>query len=394
MKKMITDFDLNGKKVIIRCDFNVPLKDGVIDDDTRIKASLKTINYAISSNAKVILLSHLGRIKSEGDKKKNTLLPVAKRLSELLDRKVLFVNETRGSVLEESINKMNDKDVILLENTRYEDYPLKKESNCDIELSKYWASLGDVFINDAFGSCHRSCASIVGIAKYLPSGIGFLIEKEIKMLGATLNDPKRPYVVIMGGAKMNDKIKVIDKLIKKCDYLLLGGGIANTFLTAIGYDLKSSIYDSESIEHAKNLMSKYKNKIVLPVDGYASNEYADNLEVKYYDLKNVFNDEMILDIGPKTIELFKKYINKSKTVFLNGPVGVSEFKNFEYGTKSLLDILKNSGASVIVGGGDSASAAIRFGYKDSFLHISTGGGASLEYIEGKVLPGIDAIENK
>lgn len=394
MKKMITDFDLDGKKVIIRCDFNVPIKDGIISDDNRIKESLKTINYALDNNAKVILLSHLGRIKSEDDKSKNTLLPVAKRLGELLNKKVLFINETRGSVLTNAVSNTKAKDVILIENTRYEDYPDKKESNCDDALSKYWASLGDIFINDAFGSCHRSCASIVGIAKYLPSGIGFLIEKEIRMLGNTLDSPKRPYVVIMGGAKMNDKIKVIDKLIEKCDYLLLGGGIANTFLTAKGYDLKKSIYDEQSIEHAKSLMDKYKDKIVLPVDGYASEEYEDNLEVKYYDLKHVEDNMMILDIGPETISLFSKYIKNCKTVFLNGPVGVSEFKSFEYGTKSLLEMLKESSADVIVGGGDSAAAAIKFGYKDDFCHISTGGGASLEYLEGKDLPGIEAIENK
>ena len=394
MKKMITDFDLDGKKVIIRCDFNVPIKDGKITDDNRIKESLKTINYAIDNNAKVILLSHLGRIKTEEDKSKNSLLPVAKRLGELIGKKVLFINETRGNVLEEAVLNMNKKDVLLIENTRYEDYPSKKESNCDDELSKYWASLGDIFINDAFGSCHRACASIVGIAKYLPSGIGFLIEREIKMLGNTLDNPKRPYVVIMGGAKMNDKIKVIDKLIEKCDYLLLGGGIANTFLTAKGYDLKKSLYDEESLLHAKDLTGKYKDKIVLPVDGYASEKYEDNLEVKYYDLKKVDDGMMILDIGPETIKLFSKYINNCKTIFLNGPVGVSEFNSFEYGTNALLKILKESGADVIVGGGDSAAAARKFGYKDAFCHISTGGGASLEYIEGKKLPGIEAIDNK
>ncbi len=394
MKKTIEDFNLDNKRVIIRCDFNVPINNGKITDDNRIKESLETINYAISNNAKVILLSHLGRVKGKDDMVKNTLLPVAERLSELLGKRVVFVNETRGSVLLDTISKMKAKDVVLIENTRFEDYPDKKESNCDLELSKYWASLGDIFINDAFGSCHRSCASIVGIAKFLPSGIGFLIQKEIKMLGNTLNHPKRPYVVIMGGAKMNDKIKVIDKLIKKCDYLLLGGGIANTFLVAKGYDLKKSVYDEESIEYAKKLINIYDDKIILPVDGYASKEYADNLKVNYYDLKQVSDGMMVLDIGPNTISLFSKYIKNCKTVFLNGPVGVSEFKSFEYGTKALLKMLKEADADVIIGGGDSAAAAIKFGYKTAFCHISTGGGASLEFIEGKELPGIVAISDK
>ena len=394
MKKTIEDFDLSGKKVIIRCDFNVPMKDGKILDDNRIKESLKTINYAIDKDAKVIILSHLGRIKDINDKKNNDLFPVAERLSKLLGKEVKFINETRGTVLENSINIMKNKDVILVQNTRYEDYPDKKESNNDEKLGKYWASLGDIFINDAFGTCHRAHASNVGIASNLPSGIGFLVEKEINMLGDRLTNPKRPYVVIAGGAKMNDKIKVLDNLINKADYVLLGGGIANTFLVAKGYDLKKSIYDEESVEHAKELIEKYQDKIVLPLDGYGSNNYQDKLEVKYNLVDNVDNDLMILDIGPKTIELFSNYINGAKTVFWNGPVGVSEFSNFEYGTKSICKLLNESGASVIVGGGDSAASAIKFGYRNKFDHISTGGGASLEFIEGKNLPGISVIQDK
>ena len=251
MKKTIEDYDLNNKKVIIRCDLNVPMKDGIILDDNRIIESIKTIKYAVDNNAKVILLSHLGRIKTEEDKKNNTLRPVAKRLSEALGIDVKFISETRGKVLENAVNNMKEKDVILLENTRFEDVPGKKESTNDSDLGKYWASLGDIFINDAFGTSHRAHASNVGIAKNLPSGIGFLIKKELDMLGGLLNNPSRPYTVILGGAKMNDKIKVIDKLIEKADYMLLGGGIANTFLTAKGYDLKASIYDEESLNHAK-----------------------------------------------------------------------------------------------------------------------------------------------
>lgn len=394
MKKIITDFNLLGKKVIIRCDFNVPIENGIILDDNRIKESLATIKYALDNNAKVILLSHLGRIKKEEDKLINDLRPVADRLSELLNQKVMFVNETRGNVLEDSINNMEERDILLMQNTRYEDFPDNKESSNDEELGKYWASLGDIFINDAFGTAHRVHASNVGIASNLPSGIGFLVQKELDMLGNLLDNPKRPYVAIMGGAKMKDKIKVMDKLIEKADYILLGGGIANTFLVAKGIDVKSSVYDEESVEHAKMLMSRYEDKIVLPLDGYGSTEYKDGLEVYYSDVNNIKDGVMVLDLGPKTLELFKKYLTNCKTVFWNGPIGVNYFKNFEYGTKTLCEILKNTSAKVVVGGGDSSAAVISLGYKDSFTHISTGGGASLEFIEGKELPGIKSIDNK
>lgn len=394
MKKSIRDFDLNNKRVIIRCDLNVPIKDGVILDDNRIKESLKTINYAILKNAKVIILSHLGRVKTKEDMKDKSLKVVAERLSKLLGKNVTFVNETRGTVLENEVAKMKPGEVILVENTRFEDYPDKKESSNDLELGKYWASLGDIFINDAFGTCHRAHASNVGIASNLESGIGFLVEKEIKSLSNICKSPKRPYTVIMGGAKMNDKIKVMDRLIDKADYMLLGGGIANTFLKALGFDLKLSIYDEESVKYCQKLLKKYSDKIILPVDGYSTPKYQDGLEVKYSNIDDIPDNMMVLDIGPKTIDLFKEYINKSRTVFWNGPVGVSEFSNFEYGTKSLCEVLKDSNAKVVIGGGDSASAAIRFGFKDSFSHISTGGGASLEFVEGKTLPGIEIIDER
>lgn len=394
MKKTIKDVNIDNKTLIIRCDFNVPIKDGKILDDNRIVMSLKTINYALDHNCKIVLLSHLGRIKSEDDKKNNSLYIVSKRLEELLNKKVEFIDETRGDVLTNSVKNMKEKNIILVQNTRYEDYPDKLESGCDDKLGRYWASLGDIFINDAFGTCHRKHASNVGISKYIPSAVGFLVEKELYELSNTLSNPKRPYVVIMGGAKVNDKIKVIDKLIKKCDYLLVGGGIANTFLKSMGYDLKKSIYDDTSLDYCKNLLEEYKDKIILPVDGYSSTEYKDNLEVKYSMLNEVPENCMVLDIGPLSIELFSKCIKDAKTVFYNGPVGVSEFKNFEYGTKNLLELLNKSNADVIIGGGDSAAAAIRFGYKDKFKHISTGGGASLELIEGKKLPAIEAIDDK
>ena len=394
MKKTIEDFNLENKRVIIRCDLNVPIKDGVILDDNRIKMSLKTIKYAIDNNAKVILLSHLGRIKTLADKEKNSLYPISVRLSKLLGQEVIFINETQGSVVENKISNMKPKDVILLENTRYEDLYDKKESTCNPTLSDYWASLGDIFINDAFGVSHRCHASNVGIAKKLPSGIGFLVKSEMDALNNILDDIKRPYTVILGGAKMNDKIKVINTLIKKADYLLLGGGIANTFLTAKGYDLKNSVYDTDSINDALELLKEYKDKIILPTDFYEYIKYCDSKDKKYCKLNSVSNDNMVLDIGPNTVKLFSKYIKESNTIFFNGPVGVFEFDNFSYGTKKILEEMKCSKAKVIVGGGDSASAAIKFGFKDSFFHISTGGGASLEYISGNNMPGIDIIDDK
>lgn len=392
MIKSIEDINIDNKTLIIRCDLNVPLKDNKITDDNRIKMSLKTINYAIDHNCKVIILSHLGRVKTLEDKKTYSLLPVCKRLEELLSRTVTFVNETRGSVLEETVKNMKNKDIVLVENTRFEDLDNQKESKCDMELGRYWASFGDIFINDAFGTCHRSHASNVGISSYLPSAVGFLVEKELRMLKQNLDNPKRPYVVIMGGAKVEDKIKVIDKLIKKADYLLVGGGIANTFKVAQGYDLKSSLYDKNSLDYCKNILSKYKDKVIIPVDGYYTSKYQDGLDTGYCMLDKVPDGMMVLDIGPKSIDLFEKYLRDANTIFWNGPVGVSEFKNFEYGTKELCEILSKTNASVIVGGGDSAAAAIRFGYKDKFTHISTGGGASLELIEKGTLPAIKAMD--
>lgn len=394
MKKTIRDLDIKNKRVIIRCDLNVPIKDDAILDDNRIKESLETINYALDNDAKVIILSHLGRVKTEEDKKGKSLLPVAQRLSELLNREVKFIKDTRSDYLTNEVNNMEPKDIILIENTRFEDVNGSLESKNNEELAKYWAGLGDIFINDAFGTLHRAHASNVGIASILPSAVGFLVEKELIMLDTCVNVEERPFVVIMGGAKVHDKINVIDSLIKKADYLIAGGGIANTFLKAKGYDLKKSLVDLESIDYCKDLLSKYSDKIILPVDGYSSTEYMDGLEVLYNDLDNIMDNQMVLDVGPKSIEKFKPILEKAKLVFLNGPLGVSEFKNFEYGTKELLKILNDIDSKIVIGGGDSAAAAIRFGYKNSFDHISTGGGASLELIEGKELPGIKVIENK
>ncbi len=385
--KSIEDFDLRDKKVIIRVDFNVPIKDGIINDDTRIRESLQTINYAINHQAKVILLSHLGRIKEESDLAKNTLLPVSKRLSELLGKEVVFINKTRGEEIQNAISNMQEGDVLLIENTRYEDLSGKKESGNDPELAKYWASLGDIFINDAFGTSHRAHASNVGIASILPSGIGFLIQKELDNIMPVITNPERPFTVIMGGSKVSDKIGVIENLINKCDYLLIGGGMAYTFLKASGKNIGKSLCEDEYLDYCKKLLSE-TDKIILPVDNVTSK----NIESDVCEIKEAFeNDDMGLDIGPKTIELFKGYIKKSQTIVWNGPVGMFEKEIYANGTKALAETFTKS-QTVIIGGGDTASAIINLGYSDNVTHISTGGGASLELLEGKVLPGIEVIE--
>lgn len=393
MKKTIEDFNLDNKRVLIRVDFNVPMKDGIITDDNRIKESLKTIKYAIDANAKVVLFSHLGRIKEEKDLEKNSLEPVAKRLSELLNKEVKFCNSTRGPILESMIENMLPKDVILVQNTRYEDLYGKLESSNDLELGKYWASLGDIFINDAFGTSHRAHASNVGIASNLPSGLGFLVEKEIKNLSIATEEDIHPYTVILGGAKVNDKIGVIENLAKKADYILIGGGMSYTFLKAIGKSIGKSLLDEESIGFCKEMLEKYSNKIVLPVDSVNAKSIEDK-NPRVSNIDNIKEDEIGLDIGEKTVELFKKYLEKSKLVVWNGTLGYSEVEAFKDGTIGVLEILKSLDAVKIIGGGDTAASVINFGYKDSMTHISTGGGASLEFLEGKKLPGIEAVEDK
>lgn len=394
MKKTIRDYDLNNKKVIIRCDFNVPMKDGKITDDNRIKESLETIKYAIDNNAKVILMSHLGRVKTEEDKKDKSLKAVSDRLSELLKRSVTFINVTRGEKLELAINNMKPQDVLLIENTRYEDVEGKKESGNDLELGKYWASLGDIFINDAFGTCHRAHASNVGIALHLPSGIGFLVEKELNILGNTLENPKRPFAVILGGSKVNDKIKVIENLVTKADYILIGGGMAFTFLKAKDIEIGKSILDEENIYFCKEIMSKYPDKIILPIDTVCSKKIDEDSSFQNKFITDLKTDDIGLDIGFNTVKLFCEYLSECKTVIWNGPVGMCEIKNYQEGTRKLCEFLSKLDSSVIIGGGDTAAAVISLGFKDSFTHISTGGGASLELMEGKILPGVDIINDK
>ena len=393
MKKSIRDFDLNNKRVLIRCDFNVPMKEGKITDDNRIVTSIPTIKYALDNNAKVILFSHLGRVKEEADLIKNNLQPVAVRLSELLGKEVKFIDKTRGEELEKAVREMNPRDVVLVQNTRYEDLDGKKESGNDPELAKYWASLGEIFINDAFGTLHRAHASNVGLASLLPTGVGFLVEKELTEL-AKLDNPERPFTLILGGSKVSDKIGVIENLVTKVDHILIGGGMAFTFLKAKGINTGKSVLDEESLEFAKKMVETYPEKIVLPVDVNAFKEFNNDAENHYVDVTSLQDDEMGLDIGPKTVELFASIINSSKTIFWNGPLGVYEFSKCTEGTKKVLEVLVSSSATVILGGGDIVAASGQLGYKDKVTHASTGGGATLEYMEGKVLPGIACIPEK
>ena len=385
--KTIKDLNIDGKKVIIRCDFNVPIKDGKILDDTRIKGALDTIKYCLDRDCKVILLSHLGRIKEEQDLKKNDLSPVAERLAELLKQDVLFSEETRGTDLEDTINSMEEGEVLLIQNTRYEDLDGKKESSNDPELGKYWASLGDVFINDAFGTIHRAHASNVGIATYLPSCVGLLVEKELTAL-KELNNPAHPFVVILGGAKVSDKIGVIENLVKKCDKILIGGGMAFTFLKAKGFDIGKSLLDEENIDFCKKIIEKYPEKIILPIDFAITNEYTN--DEKYRVKENIDSDEMGLDIGEKTIELFESVLKDASIVMWNGPLGVYEFSKYKKGTDEILKYLTDNNIKTILGGGDIVAAASSF--KNKIYHASTGGGATLEYLEGKKLPGLEIIK--
>ena len=394
VKKVVTDLDLKGKKVLVRADFNVPMKDGVITNDNRIQAALPTIQYVIEQGGKVILFSHLGKVKTEEDKAGKSLRPVAERLSELLGKDVTFVPETRGEKLESAIDGLNAGDVLVFENTRFEDIDGKKESKNDSELGKYWASLGDVFVNDAFGTAHRAHASNVGVASNLESAAGFLMDKEIKFIGGAVDEPKRPFVAILGGAKVSDKIGVIENLLSKADKVLIGGGMTYTFYAAKGIEIGKSLVEEDKIELARTLIEKGGDKLVLPIDSVTSPEFSNDTPTEVHD-GAVPADQMGLDIGPKTIELFTKELQGAKTVVWNGPMGVFEMSNFAQGTVGVCEAIANlTDATTIIGGGDSAAAAMQLGFADQFTHISTGGGASLEYLEGKELPGVASISDK
>lgn len=385
--------DLEGKKVIIRCDFNVPIKDGVIRDDNRIVESLPTIKLVRDKKAKIILMSHLGRVETVQDKSGKSLDVVAKRLEELLGQKIIFVNETRGKKLEDAINSLNNGDILLMENTRFEDVDGMKESKNDPELGLYWSKLADFYVNDAFGTAHRSHASNVGIASHLPSCFGLLVKKELDCLKKAIDNPDRPLTVIVGGSKVTDKIMVLENLVKKADYILIGGGMAYTFLKASGYDIGCSIVDDECLDFCQNILNQYGDKIVLPVDNIVSCSLdSEQCEVKM--IKDMNCPDMGLDIGPKTVSLFCQELKYAKRVIMNGPMGC--FENFKYadGTKAIYDFITLNHIKTLIGGGDSASSVNKLSDPDKFYHISTGGGATLEYLEGKELPGISVIYEK
>lgn len=395
VKKIVSDLDLKDKKVLVRADFNVPMKDGAITNDNRIVEALPTIKYIIEQGGKVILFSHLGKVKAEEDKAKLSLQPLATRLTELLGKDVKFVAETRGEALEAAIDALAPGDVLLFENTRFEDVDGKKESKNDPELGKYWASLGDVFVNDAFGTAHREHASNVGVATHLETAAGFLMEKEIKFIGGVVENPERPFVAILGGAKVSDKIGVIENLLKVADKVLIGGGMAYTFLKAQGKEIGQSLLEEDKIELAHDLLARGEGKIVLPVDAVVTKEFSNDGEICTVPVDEIPQDLQSLDIGPATIELFKKELEGAKTVVWNGPMGVFEMSNFAKGTIGVCEAIAHlEGATTIIGGGDSAAAAMDLGFADKFTHISTGGGASLEYLEGKELPGIKSISEK
>lgn len=393
-KKTIKDIDLKGKRVVVRCDFNVPLKDGKITDETRINAAMDTIKYLVENEAKVVLLSHLGRPKGEPNKE-FSLKPVADRLSEILNKEVLFPSSdvVVDGMVRETVSKMEPGQVALLENVRFR----KEETDNEVSFSKDLASLGEIFVQEAFGTSHRAHCSTAGIAEFLPTVSGFLIEKEVKFLGDALGNPNRPFVAIMGGAKVGDKIKVIENLLEKVDCLIIGGGMSFTFFKAMGYEIGTSILDSESVEIAGKLLETAKAKgveMLLPVDVVTADEFKNEAVTKVCKSDEIPVDMMGMDIGPETRELYGDKLASAKTVVWNGPMGVFEMSNFEAGTKFIAEKLASLDAVTIIGGGDSAAAVEQFGLGDKMSHISTGGGASLEFLEGKELPGISVIENK
>lgn len=394
-KKIVSDLDLKGKVVLERADFNVPIKDGEITNDNRIVQALPTIEYIIEQGGKLVLFSHLGKVKEESDKEGLSLKPVAENLSKKLGKEVIFVPETRGEKFETAIENLNEGDVLLVENTRFEDLDGKKESKNDPELGKYWASLGDVFVNDAFGTAHREHASNVGISTHLETAAGYLMEKEIKFIGGVVNDPQKPVVAILGGAKVSDKINVIKNLVNIADKILIGGGMAYTFIKAQGKEIGLSLLEEDKIDFAKDLLENNGDQIVLPVDCKIAKEFSNDAKITEVSINEIPSDQEAMDIGPKTVELFNKELQGAHTVVWNGPMGVFEFSNFAKGTIGVCEsIAKLEDATTIIGGGDSAAAAISLGFEDDFTHISTGGGASLEYLEGKELPGIKAINDK
>ena len=392
MKKTIRDFDFNNKTVIVRCDFNVPIKDNKIIDDTRIVKALKTINYLIDNNAKIILMSHLGRIKTKEDIEKNSLYPVKLKLEELLNKNIYFSSVTRGKELEDKVKSLKNKEILLMENTRFEDLEDKKESSNNEDLAKYWASLGDIFINDAFGTIHRTNASNVGIASYLNSGIGFLVEEEIKYL-ETVNKAKKQLTIIMGGAKVSDKLELIYSLVKKADYILIGGAMSLTFLASLGYNMGKSLVESDQIENCKDILKNYKEKIILPLDFKCFKSFDDNEYIvkKIYDFDD---NDIALDIDNLTVKLYKTILNKTNTCFWNGPLGVVEKDKSKEGSLKIIEYLNKLNITTILGGGDIVGFATKENMNKNITFLSTGGGATLEYLSDKKLPGYEAIADE
>ncbi len=393
-KKTVKDIDVNGKKVLVRCDFNVPIdsETGKITDNRRIRAALPTIQYLLDNNAKVILCSHLGRPKGEFNLK-YSLKPVAEELSKLLNKDVKLAKDVIGESAKELTSNMKEGDIVLLENVRFH----KEEEQNDPEYSKALASMAEIYVNDAFGTAHRAHSSTTGVADYLPAVSGFLIEKELEFLGGALENPKHPFVAILGGAKVSDKIGVIENLLDKVDTLIIGGGMAYTFYKAQGHHIGTSICEEDKLDLAKSILEKAQEKgvkLLLPVDNHVSSEYSNNGEDKIVDSTEIPDGFMGLDIGPKTIEKFEEAVKDAKTVVWNGPLGVCEFDKFATGTKAVATMLSKIGATTIIGGGDSAAAIEKLGLADKMTHISTGGGASLEFLEGKTLPGIACLQDK
>lgn len=394
MKRRIQDMDVKNKRVLLRCDFNVPVKDGVILDDSKIVAALFTIDYLVKQGAKVIIMSHFGKVKTEEDKEKNSLAIVASHLQKLVNTKVIFSKQPRSLYLEGKIEEMNPGEILVLENTRFEDVPNKLESGNDSQLAMYWAELADIYCLDAFGSAHRKHASTYAIANYLPSCIGFLVQKEVEMLDGYILNAKKPFTIVMGGAKVEDKVELIESLLPRCDHLILVGGIANSCLATLGFNVGSSLRtkDPEVLSKIKEILIQYKDKIVLPVDAIIGREYSE--EIEHVNIDKVFDDDIIYDIGMKSVNKFKEIIDESETIFVNGTAGKYEDNRFANGTRALLETIVNSKAVKIVGGGDGVSAAKHFNLGDRFTFLSTGGGATLEYIINEGLPAIDNILDK
>ena len=384
--KTIEDINIKNKTVILRCDLNVTIKDGKIIDDTRIKSSLKTIEYILNQGAKLVIMSHLGKVKTEEDKEKNDMKIVYERLNELLPEKVSFIDSTNYKKIKKELKKVDYGKTLLIQNTRYEDLKGNKESNCNKKLSKNWSSLGDVFVNDAFGTIHRGHASNYGISCFLPSVIGFLVEKELNSLNK-LDNPKTPFVVIMGGAKITDKVKVINSLMNKADYVLIGGAMANNFIKAQGFEIGQSLAEENSIDICNELLEQYKDRIILPIDFYGELNSKKELQ----KVGKISNDFKALDIGKETVKKYKEILKNPKTVFWNGPLGKYEDDNYIEGTKEILKYIKDNTETVILGGGDIVSASNILGYTKDITFASTGGGATLKYIENHSLPGLENI---